>query len=157
MIHLPLLRSHYLLTLIDRSFLSLKGKVWAREVTKDFQHLLTCFQILAIGLLLLNKVTLSKGKQVHRFSEALFLLAHVTFRGSHLLCKRSVSSICSDLEGFVLGQQANCLVPRSSFGRWEPRVGWHPEGFMQCSVLLHISGVLVLPDSTNGHISKSLI
>lgn len=86
-----------MLSLIEERFLSHETKVWAREVTiKGFLQLLNCFQTLTIGLSLFNQITL-KGKQFNQFSKPLPLLAHIAFRVSHLLRKRNVCSVCSDL------------------------------------------------------------
>ena len=86
-----------MLGLIEESFLSHETKVWAREVTiKGFLQLLNCFQILTIGLLLFNQITL-KGKRFNQFSKPLPLLAHRAFKVSHLLCERNVCAVCLDL------------------------------------------------------------
>ena len=66
------------------------------DTIKGFLQLLNCFQILTIGLLLFNQITL-KGKRFNQFSKPLPLLAYSAFRVSHLLCETNVRAFCLDL------------------------------------------------------------
>lgn len=96
-------------------------------------------------LSLFNRVTLRKNNSI-KFPNLFPCWLTFAFRVSHLLCKRNVSSLCSDLGWFVskwqAGRQGSCFVPRSSFGRRKPRGGMEIRGVLYNGWLLfHITGI----------------